>query len=73
MGIVFSCTRQQLQPLKTSVDNYLAREGNDLHLVQSSLYAQTHTLQYALGELTAANGSIRTVIAVSKAEILYAM
>lgn len=97
MGLVFSCTTQQLQQIKPAVDSYLESEGVDLHLVQSSMDAQANTLQYtliepladaitldlvdrptlqikeALVELPAAHKSMRTVITVSKAEILYAM
>jgi hypothetical protein len=97
MGLVFSCPPQQLQQIKPALDSYLEREGVDLNLVQSSVDAQTHTLQYtlvepladantldlvdrpalhikeALVELPTANGNKRTVITVSKSEILYAM
>lgn len=96
-GLVFNCSAQQLQQIKPAVDSYLIGEGVDLRLVQTSVDAQAHSLQYtlaepladaitldlvdrpalhikeALVELPTADGSPRTVITVSKAEILYAM
>jgi len=96
-GIVFQCNAQQLRQIKSAVDTFLASEGIDLSLIDTTRNGRAGTLSYSLAgpmadaitldladraalhikeeliELPAADGGTRTVITVSKREILYAM